>query len=136
MTEAKEYSPQSHGDTEKSKLKGKTGAHGGGGGHGENPRGAQRFSALVVQRRGEKQEPKSKPEDTEAAEATEAGIVGSQRRGSFGSVLSSAALRLGEKLFLFFSHRGAEVTENTKKELTDSMPPVARPPPFAAVRWA
>src|ERR1039458_8647068 len=45
----KEYSPQSHGDTEKSKLKGNTGAHGGGGGHGENPRGAQRFSALVTQ---------------------------------------------------------------------------------------
>src|ERR1039458_7312659 len=50
----KEYSPQSHGDTEKSNLKGKTRAHGGGGGHGENPRGAQRFSALVVQRHGEK----------------------------------------------------------------------------------
>ena len=42
--------PESHGDTEKSKLKGKTGAHGGGRGHGEDPRGVQRFSALVVQR--------------------------------------------------------------------------------------
>src|ERR1019366_615950 len=30
----KPYSPQSHGDTEKNKVKGKTGAHGGGGGHG------------------------------------------------------------------------------------------------------
>src|ERR1035438_1593918 len=34
MPQPKEYSPQSHGDTEKNKVKGKTGAHGGGGGHG------------------------------------------------------------------------------------------------------
>src|ERR1019366_112583 len=30
----KPYSPRRHGDTEKNKVKGKTGAHGGGGGHG------------------------------------------------------------------------------------------------------
>src|ERR1019366_5561350 len=37
----------------RTKVKGNTGAHGGGGGHAEDPRGVQRFSALVVQRRGE-----------------------------------------------------------------------------------
>jgi hypothetical protein len=31
---SKQYSPQSHGDTEKNKVKGKTRAHGGDGGHG------------------------------------------------------------------------------------------------------
>src|ERR1022692_3745411 len=30
----KQYSPRRHGDTEKNKVKGKTGAQGGGGGHG------------------------------------------------------------------------------------------------------
>jgi hypothetical protein len=30
----KEFSPQSHGDTEKNRVKNQTGAHGGGGGHG------------------------------------------------------------------------------------------------------
>ena len=63
-------SPQRHGDTEKSKLKGKTGAHGGGGGHGEDPRDVQKFGALVVQR---KTKSKAKAEFTEVAEATEGG---------------------------------------------------------------
>ena len=42
----KRYSPQSHGDTEKNKVKGKTGAHGGGGGHGDA--GSRGFGVLVA----------------------------------------------------------------------------------------
>jgi hypothetical protein len=57
MAATKKIFTQSHGDTEKSELKGKTGAHGGG---GEDPRGVQRFSALVVQRKAKGKAPESK----------------------------------------------------------------------------